>query len=452
MNPDSTASQRTPVAVELRAMLLLAVPLIIGRVGQMAMGAVDTLMAGPLGTEAVAALGLANNVYFLVMVWAFGLVMGADPVVSQAVGAGDLGRARAGLNTARWVALAAALPVVAWTLLAPLVLSRMGQDPAVVELTRPYLAIIGLGAIPQLLAHAQYICLAGHGITWPMLVVSLIANGINAGLNYLFIHGVGPFPELGVHGIALSTTVGHVIEVAMLAAIFRFSSACRAVNAPWSRPDPAVTRSVLVVGAPVAVQFALEASAFQVGSIVLGIFGATVLAGHQVALTCVSLTFMASMGLSGAGSVRVGNAWGRHDRVAARRSASVAWACGLGWAALTASVFLAFAHQIAGLFVQDTETRMWAARFLQIGAVFQLADTAQVIGFGVLRGTSDTRVPLLFNVVGYWLLGLPVALYAAFVIFDDPRPIWWGWTFGLWTVAIATFVRFRWNLRRMDAA
>jgi MATE family multidrug resistance protein len=427
---------------ELPALLSLALPLIGARVGQMLMGLTDTLMAGALGADAVAAVGLATNVFFLVLVWAMGLLFGADPLVSQATGAGDDVRARAVLNAGRWMAVGLAAPVFLATQVAPDVLLATGQDAALVRDVSGYLFWVGAGAFPQLVAQVYALVLAARGITWPLLVVAVVSNLLNVALNAAFIYGVGPLPALGVDGIALSTCVGHIFELAMLVLVVHVLPGARSLRGPLDPPDRDTVAAIGRIGAPVAVQYAMEAGAFQVGSICVAYFGTAALAGHQVALTLVSVTFMASFGLSGAASVRVGNAIGRGDRDGARGAATAAWACGLGWSTLCAVAFLVFADPLVGTFVREPDARAAAAALLRIGAIFQIADATQAIGFGALRGIGDTRVPALFNVVGYWVIGLPIGLALAFRVAGHPGPIWWGWTLGLVFVAVATSTRF----------
>lgn len=444
-------TQGSPWRVELRALLLLAVPLALSRVAQMTMGVVDTLMAGSLGPGAVAALGLANNVYFLCTIWAFGLVLGSDPFVSQNVGAGNIERSRQGLIVARRVGLLTGFPILIWSLVAPVILTAMGQEPTLVDETAAYLTIIGAGSFLHMLGFAMQTYLSAHGITWPGLVITLVANFVNIAGNYAFIHGIGPLPELGVQGIALSTVVGHGFEVAAMLALFAWHPACRAVAAPWVRPEPGVTREILTIGMPVAVQYALEVAAFSIGSITMGLFGTHVMAGHSVAINTVSMTFMAAIGISAAGSIRVGNACGRGDIEGVVVAGRVAWSVGLALAAFWAVLLALFATPIARWYLDEPATLAAAASFMTIASVFQLADTTQGIGFGLLRGMKDTRVPVWFNVVGYWLLGLPAALVMAFVVTDDPRWIWWGWTLGLWCIGLMTLGRFAQNVRRMRA-
>ena len=186
----------------------------------------------------------------------------------------------------------------------------------------------------------------------------------------------------------------------------------------------------------------LEVAGFTTATLLVGTFGSLVLAGHQIALNFAGMTFTFALGVSSAASVRVGQALGRGDAEGVRTAGRAALVAGLALGAGGAIVMAFGRFAIARAYTPDPETIAYGAAFLAIAAVFQLADMSQAIGFGVLRGLDDTRVPMLFNVVGYWCVGLPLGALGAFQVFGDPRAIWWGLTAALAVVAVALRLRF----------
>lgn len=427
---------------ELTALIRLAIPLVVARAGHNLMAVVDTMVAGRISPESVAAVGLGGAAWFMVYVVPMGVLLGLDPLVSQAVGAGRRERWMTGLAAARWVALVMAVPTIAATLLLPDLMLRLAQPVEVVEALRPYMAFMALGIVPGLLFHTTGTYLTAHGHTRQFVMITLCINGLNLVLDLWFVHGGLGVPALGVAGIGAATAGCAFAEWGLLSWAVRRDPALRALGVPWQPPKLSTVRDILRTGLPVGVQYGLEVAGFTTATLLVGTFGSLVLAGHQIALNFAGMTFTFALGVSSAASVRVGQALGRGDADGVRTAGRAALVAGLALGAGGAIVMAFGRFAIARAYTPDPETIAYGAAFLAIAAVFQLADMSQAIGFGVLRGLDDTRVPMLFNVVGYWCVGLPLGALGAFQVFGDPRAIWWGLTAALAVVAVALRLRF----------
>jgi MATE family multidrug resistance protein len=180
----------------------------------------------------------------------------------------------------------------------------------------------------------------------------------------------------------------------------------------------------------------------------MGGLGTIEIAAHQVAINLASLTFMVPLGVASASAVRVGHAVGRADDHEARRAAASAMVCGAGFMAGTALLFLALPAALAGAYTTDAAVVGMAAALIPIAGVFQIFDGVQVVSSGILRGLGDTRAPMVINVLGFWLVGMPVSLGLAFPLELGPRGLWWGLVAGLAAVAALLLLRIARRLSR----
>jgi len=429
-------------------MLRLAVPVVAIQVGMMAMGVVDTIMVGHVSARALAAVALGNLYFFGLAVFAMGTLMVLDPVVAQAVGAGDrLGVAR---GVQRGVLLAGLLtiPVALLLTLAGPVFHLLHQPAEVIPLAASYSVVTAPGVFPFLLFVVFRQSLQSMGRTAPIVVAIVAANLANAGLNWILIYGLAGFPAMGVVGSAWATTISRGLLVALLWA------GARTELTPllWPlRPETwqwAPLRRMLRLGIPIGAQHVLEFGAFALVALMMGWIGTREMAGHQIAINLAALTFMVPLGVGDAASVLVGQAVGRDDPDGTRGAARAALACGATFMSLTAAVFLALPEPLARLYTRDLNVVGVAAALIPIAGVFQVFDGLQVVAAGILRGLGDTRVPMLVNLFGYWLVGIPVSIYLGFSAGLGPVGLWWGLVLGLGLVGASLLLRVRARLAR----
>lgn len=406
------------------------------------MGMVDTLMASRIGSESVAAVGMAGSIFFAVFVAAMGIVLGIDPLVSHAVGAKDENQWQRMLVAGRWIGVLAGLPVMAVAWAIPPLLLQFGYDPGLISRTSEYLNVLCFGTIPMLLATVYSVYLTAHGHSKQFLYATVLGNLLNVGFNAWFIGGGLGIPALGVRGIALSTVASSCFELALLNWWMRDASPLGYTQVKWGRPQWTALVDILKMGTPIAGQYFLEVAGFSAGAVMLGWLGEEIMAGHQVAISIASLTFSVALGVGMAGSVRVGQAYGRRDKSGVRRSGKITLICALIWALFTAAVFGFGRHVMADFYADSTVTRTIAAQFIGVAAIFQIADCTQAAGFGVLRGMGDTRVPATFNFVAYWIIGLPLGWWMTFRTPIGALGIWYAFTTALTLVALALVWRF----------
>ncbi len=432
--PELTQSPRG-FRAELAAMVRLALPIVIVQLGMMFMGVVDTLMVGRVSADALAAVALGNLYFFGLVIFGWGLLLSLDPIVSQAIGAGDTPAAARGLQ--RGLLLATVWGLVVMLLLVPTrpILGLLRQPPAVADLAATYALISIPGILPFYYFTALRQTLQALKQVRQIVVTMVIANLVNVVLNYAWIFGKFGFPALGVAGAAWATAVS---RWAMLLLLLLGAWRLLRPHLLPLRPEIwawAPLRRMVAIGAPIGAQMQLEYGVFAVVSLMMGWLGTNELAAHQVAINLASLTFMVPMGVSAAAAVLVGHAIGRGDPAEARRAAAAALVCGVGFMAMSAVVMLTIPGILARLYPTDAVVAAIAATLIPIAGVFQVFDGTQVVAIGILRGAADTRAPMLVNVLGYWLIGLPVsAAFGSWLEFG-PRGLWWGLTVGLMLVA-----------------
>jgi MATE family multidrug resistance protein len=434
---------------ELRETLRLALPVVATQVGHVAMGTVDTLMVGRLGPEALSAVGLGNSVGFMPLVIGMGTLMGLDPIVSQAYGAGRFEQCGRAMRHGLLVAAALAVPVMALLLAARPLLRLLGEPAELVEATTPFLRVWSYGVLPFLAFTALRQFLQGVGVVKPPMWIMLGANLLNLAANWMLIYGNAGAPALGIVGSAWATTLSRWAMCAALAAwVFGRRDLRRfRVHASRGRVDGTLVARLLHLGGPVGMQYGMEIGVFTATTVMMGWLGTIALASHQVAINLCSITFMVPFGFAATAAVRVGHAIGRDDVAGARHAAFLCYLLGVGFMVLSASTFTGAGSWLARLYTSDAAVARLASQLLLVGAAFQLFDGAQTIGIGALRGAADTRLPMFVTLVAYWLVAMPIGWWLTFRAGMGPIGLWWGLTAGLVVVAVALAVRFHVRVR-----
>ncbi|MEO8335923.1 MAG: MATE family efflux transporter [bacterium] len=438
---------RLPHRTELTAMIRLALPVVIAQVGLMAMGVVDTLMVGRVSAVALAAVALGNLYFITIVIPASGTLMVLDPVVAQAVGAkDDEGIAR---GVQRGFVLAVVLGAVMSVLLVPVrpMLVLLHQPPELVPFASSYVLISIPGVLPFLTFVVLRQSLQALGQMRVLLGVIVVANLLNAFLNWVFVYGHLGSPAMGAPGSAWATLASRWLMVFLLLGLGWRSLAPALV--PWRAETfhLAPLRAMLRLGVPIGLQQALEIGAFSAIGVLMGVLGTVEMAAHQIAINLASLTFMVPLGVGAAAAVRVGHAAGAGDAEGARESARAALVCGVGFMACAGIVLLLTPRAIAALYTKDLPVASLAATLIPIAGVFQVFDGIQAVCAGVLRGLGDTRAPFLINLAGFWLAGFPVSVALGFYTPLGAMGLWWGIVAGLGAVAVLLLLRMRTRMR-----
>ncbi len=426
---------------DLRDMAQVAWPVVLINVGLQAMGVVDTLMVGKLGGAAIAAVALGNFYFFNVSVFGIGLLCAIDPVVAQAVGAGDPDGVARGVQRGLVLAMAVSLMVMAALVPGEWLLTALDQPPEVVRETAVYARRRLLGVIPFYLFAVLRQTLQAMGPVRPVIIAAVIGNVVNAACNWLLIFGHAGAPALGVEGSGYSTAIATWV---MAVALWGMSwPVVRNAMRPW-RAESLTWMPMwrmLRIGVPIGVQWFFESFAFGLTALFMGWMGTASLAGHEIALNMAALTFMVPLGVSGAAAAVVGRAIGRGDIAAARRDALAAIACGVGFMCLSAVVFIAAPEWLTARYTDEAATVTVAVALIPLAGWFQVFDGLQAVTSGVLRGTGDTRVPAVLHLVAFWGVGIPLGYYLGFHTSWRERGLWVGLVAGLAAAALLQSAR-----------
>jgi MATE family, multidrug efflux pump len=447
------------LAVELAETLKLAVPIVLTQLGQIAMMTTDLALIGRLGDEAVAAAALAHTVFFVTFTFGMGFVSAVAPLAAQAFGARNPRQLRRALRVGLWAALVISIPMIMLREYGERILLLLGQAPIIAHLAQPYMLGLAWGITPALWFLAIRGFMGAVNRPEPGLWITLAAIPANAILVYLLIHGGLGLPRLELFGAGLATTiVNSGMFLAGLWFVYRRRPfrKYQVLGRIW-RIDWMLMRQLIIIGAPISVAFLLEYGLFAAAALLMGLISTTALAAHQIALQVTAILFMVPFGIGMAATVRVGHAVGRNDAAAVRRAGYVAALLGIVLvSALTLAVMLARfaiarfffgeAVESAGMVIELTAT------LLMVGATFFVADGIQTVAAGALRGMSDTRVPLLFAVISYWLIGFTSAYGLAFWTPLGAVGVWIGLSCGTAVYAALLMLRFRLLTHRLQLA
>ena len=427
----------------------LAWPMALTQLGQIAMMTTDLALIGRLGDGAVAAVSLAHLILFVGFVFGMGLVSAVATLASQAYGAREPRMVRRSLRMGLWAAVILGVPINIIQLWGENILIAAGQTPEAAALAGRYLLGLAWSMIPAWCFIALRNFMGAVNRPEPALWITLVAIPINALLAYALIHGLYGLPRLDLLGAGLATTL---VNLAMCVAAvwvcyaFRPFKKYRVLGHFW-RTDGELMRQLIVIGVPISGTMLLEWGLFSSAAILVGWIGTTALAAHQIALQIAAILFMIPFGISMAATVRVGHAVGRGDPVAVRRAGFSAMALGVAiMVALTVAV-VTFRNHVPLLFLGDAaaaagETTRLAATLLLIGATWFVADGIQGVAAGALRGLNDTRVPMLYAALSFWVVGFTSAYALAFWADLGAFGIWIGFSLSLWLFASLLTVRF----------
>ncbi|WMT74879.1 MATE family efflux transporter [Bradyrhizobium sp. Ash2021] len=435
------------LGLELAETLKLAVPLALTQLGQIAMMTTDIAFIGRLGSEALAAASLAHAVFFVSFTFGMGLVSAVAPLAAQAFGARDPRMVRRALRVGLWAALLIALPLMALPFRGEQILLALGQAPIAAHLAQQYLFGLAWGVLPALWFIAIRGFMSAVNRPEPILWITLAAIPANALLVYLLLYGALGLPQLGLFGAGLATSIvnlGTFLAGLWFTARRRPFRKYHVLGRIW-RIDWHLMRQLVRVGAPISLSFLLEYGLFGAAGLLMGLISTTALAAHQIALQIAAILFMVPFGIAMAATVRVGHAVGRGDAPAVKRAGFVATGLGIVFmSAMTLAVILG-RFAIAAIFLGETTdaTAELAATLLLVGSTLFIADGIQTVVAGSLRGVNDTRIPLLFATVSYWLIGFTCACVLGFRTPLGAVGVWIGLSCGTAVYAVLLVLRFR---------
>ncbi|MCZ8104880.1 MAG: MATE family efflux transporter [Burkholderiales bacterium] len=438
-------------AAEARSTMALAWPMILTNLAQTGMTATDVLMMGRLGPDAVAAGALAANLYFAVLIFGIGVVAAAAPMI-----AAERGRNRHAVREVRrtvrqglWTSVMIALPSWAFLWNGEAILLLMRQEPALAAAAGAYLRPLMIALLPFLayLVLRSFIA-ALERPRWALLAC-VVALVFNVGANWVLMFGHLGSPALGLTGSGVATALSSFLMFGLLAAVVMLDRRFRRYRlfGRFWRPDLPRLAAFWKLGLPIGATLFFEVSIFNAAVFLMGLIGSAELAAHAIAIQIASLTFMVPMGFSQAVTVRVGLFFGARDPAGVRLAGWTAFALGIGFMALMALLMVAAPRLLIAAFLDldapaNAAVIEFAVLFLAMAAIFQVADGAQVLGGGMLRGLHDTRMPMIYALAGYWGIGLPLGVALGFLTPLRGAGIWLGLAAGLAVVAVLMTLRW----------
>ncbi|MBK9099208.1 MAG: MATE family efflux transporter [bacterium] len=422
----------------------LAYPVIIGQLGIIMMGVVDSLMVGKLGAAPLAAASLGNGTAFIIIIIGIGLSYAVTPLVAIAVGAGKFEECGIYFRQSLLVNSIASIIIALFIYFASDLLQYLNQPKEVQKQAVSYMRIIGLSSIPLLLFQSYKQFIEGLSVMRPAMIITLLANLVNIFANWVMIYGNLGFPALGLDGAGWATFASRLfMSLALMGFVmnnkyfkqFDVSFHYRSINWP-------VIKKILSLGLPSGFQYFFEVGAFSFAVVMVGWLGTNQQAAHQIAISLASISFMAVLGISVAGSIRVGNFVGKKDIGETRRAGFTASMLGASIMLVSGLIFIIFRNFLPTLYVNDEVVISYASSLLIIAALFQLSDGIQAVGIGILRGLTDVKIPTAITFIAYWIVGLPVGYLLGFNFELGVQGVWIGLLMGLTTSAILLTLRF----------
>ncbi len=438
---------------ELSATVALAWPLILSNLTMQVIQATDVVLMGWLSPHALAASALGLNLTFVLVLLGIGVVAASSPMMATALGrrSSSVRDVRRSFRQACWVA--ACISVASWAVLwdAETIIKGLGQQPALARDAELFLHGFMWSILPFLLFQAMRNFLSALERPQWIFIVSALGIVLNAIVSWALIFGRLGLPALGIFGGGLGSSIVWTCLTVMLGIVIATDRTFRRFHlfGRFWRPDWPRFRHIWRLGLPIGLTMAFEGAVFGAAAYLMGLIDAESIAAHAIALQIAALSFMVPLGLGQAATVRVGRAVGRNDAQAIARAGWTAWGLGVGFMAAMALVMWVIPRELITVFLADEPANArvigLGVSFLAVAAAFQIVDGAQVVGAGMLRGLHDTRVPMLFALFGYWVVGLGVGVWLAFRADWQGVGIWTGLATGLGVVAVLMIAR--WAMR-----
>lgn len=428
-----------------RANTTLAVPVMLSMLGQVMTGVADSIMVGWTGAIPLAASSLANVFFTIPLFFGVGVSYAITPLVAEADGSGDRSRINEVLKNGTFINVTTGLLLVGLIFAIEPLLHLLNQPTEVVTLAIPYLSIVAVSILPTMVFQTYRQFAEGLHDTRMAMIIVVGSNLLNVLLNYLLIFGKAGFPALGLNGAGWATLISRIVMGLSMFLYVYYAPKFRSYRNGFSLSgySKKLINQMLHIGIPAGSQFIFEAGAFGFSAIMMGWFGTTALAAHQIALNLATISYMTTSGLASAATIRVGHFLGKKNKRQLSLAAYTLIIMALGLMVAWALLFIIGRYFLPTLYISDEAVITMTGTLLIIGGFFQLSDGMQVVCAGALRGLQDVKIPSLLIFIAYWIIALPLGYYLAFSLDLGPEGIWYGLLIGLTLVAGALFVRLR---------
>lgn len=424
--------------------LVLAAPVMIAQAGQVTVQFADNIMVGHLGTTQFAGVAFANTIFLIGMVFAISFTQGLTPHAGQNYGKGDYANVARYFFNSFVLDLVMVLIVMALLFCAVPFMYNMGQDEEIVEYAITYLGINIMSLIPGILFFAIRNFSEGIGITKYAMYITIASNAINIFLNWILIYGKLGFPSYGVAGAAYATLISRIVSFVSFAILILTIQPYKSYFKYLTKDvlEMRKMKELLSTSIPVGIQGLVEVTAFSLSGIMSGWFGKVALAGHQIANTMGTTSFMIAQGIGAAATIRVSHQVGAKDYIAAKMAGKAAIHMSVAFMGAAGLLFIIFRHQLPFIFTSDPQVVDMAATLLIFAAAFQIFDAAQLSGIASLRALNDVKIPLLLSFVSFYCICLPLGYVCSKLLGLGPCGVWTGLILGLVFAAILYLHRF----------
>lgn len=444
---------------ECKTSLGLALPLIVSEFIYGLSGFVSTVIVAHLGREDLAANALVWNIFIALILFFIGILSAVSVMVSHSYGAQDRSGIRHVTQQGIIFAIVLSVPMMLAMFIAPDILIWSGQDPAIIELTRPYFKVLIWCMLPINLIIVLEQFLIGITLTRVAMVMSIVSVPLQLIFGYIFTFGTFGLPAMGLSGMGYGIAISNVLLLIPLIFYVHFFYKCRnyKIFTDFWHFKRKYFFELLKVGMPIGGMYCIEVALFAVIALMMGKFDTDILAAHQIAMQCLMLALAFVFGLSQGAAIRVGHEVGRQNKSAIKFAVYVNMAIGFCAMLLASSIYLLFPRWLIGL-----DLDVHAAKYhvlvdntvalLSIAAILQLIDCFRLIGVSALRALKDTKIPMYISIIGFWLIAFPLAYLLGFHWHFGGQGIWWGMVIGLFSAAVISFIRFNWLFKHVDLA
>lgn len=430
-----------------RENLILAGPIVVSQIGHMATHIADSVIVGQFaGTTQLAAVSLVNSLFMLVLVIGLGISYGLTPLIAQASGRKDKDECGKLLSNSLIINFITGIFLYALIHFGTLsVIDHLGQSEAVVAYAKPYLAYLALSIVPLMIFQTFKQFAEGLGFTMQAMRISIVGNLLNILLGIIFVKGLFGIEPMGVKGVGLSTLIDRVLMALVMGLYVLRSTHFKSYLLKFKINfiDRLRSTQIIKIGAPVAMQYIFEISAFSGAAVLIGTIGTAEQAAHQIAISLAALTYMVASGIASSATIKTGNYLGERSFTDLRRSAIASYHVVILFMSFTALLFIFASSLLPYFYTKDIHVVEIAAQLLIIAGFFQLFDGTQVVGLGVLRGIGDVNVPTYITFLSYWIIGIPLGYFLGIYLNLGVNGIWYGLTVGLLTASILLFFRFQ---------
>lgn len=422
----------------------LAVPVMLSQLGHVMVGVADSAMVGQLGTIPLAAASLGNSIFAIILTFGIGISYAITPLIAAADGRKHYQKSGKIFKHGLYINVVAGVLLYFLSFGIMYVLPFLDQPEEVAIMAGPYLNIIGLSLIPFMIFQTFRQFAEGLSLTKAAMYITIGANLLNIGLNYIMIYGEFGFPAMGLLGAGLATLISRIVmAIGMGMYIFRANIFQPYIkNMRWKGFSKKLGKRMLRLGLPTGLQFVFEVGAFSAAAIMAGWLGVIQLAAHQIAISLTSVSYMMASGISAAATVRVGNQLGLNDIPTLRIAGFTSFIMALVFMSVACLGFALGRDFLPSLYVDELEVIQIASTLLVIAAIFQVFDGIQVVALGALRGLEDVKMPTVVAIVAYWIIGLPLGYVLGFELGLGVQGIWYGLLTGLALTAVTLFLRF----------